>query len=78
MATPEVEEYFTKLTQRVMPKSWAQCLGEVTVTRVFLENFAGDGVRFLARGFSNPGDHPGLGLAALSPDDREAIFLDSV
>jgi 1-pyrroline-5-carboxylate dehydrogenase len=59
MATPEVEEYFTKLTQRVMPKSWAQCLGEVTVTRVFLENFAGDGVRFLARGFSNPGDHPG-------------------
>jgi len=59
MATPDVEEYFTKLTQRVMPKSWAQCLGEVTVTRVFLENFAGDGVRFLARGFSNPGDHPG-------------------
>ena len=59
IATPEVEEYFTKLTQRVMPKSWAQCLGEVTVTRVFLENFAGDGVRFLARGFSNPGDHPG-------------------
>ena len=59
MATPEVEEYFTRLTQRVMPKSWAQCLGEVTVTRVFLENFAGDGVRFLARGFSNPGDHPG-------------------
>lgn len=59
MATPEVEEYFTRLTQRVMPKSWAQCHGEVTVTRVFLENFAGDGVRFLARGFSNPGDHPG-------------------
>ena len=59
MATPDVEAYFTKLTQRVMPKSWAQCLGEVTVTRVFLENFAGDGVRWLARGFSNPGDHPG-------------------
>jgi len=59
MATPEVEAYFTKLVQRVMPKSWQQCLGEVTVTRVFLDNFAGDGVRFLARGFSNPGDHPG-------------------
>lgn len=59
LATPEVEEYFTKLTQRVMPKSWQQCLNEVVVTRVFLENFAGDGVRFLARGFSNPGDHPG-------------------
>ena len=59
LAEPEVEEYFTKLTQRVMPKSWAQCMAEVVVTRVFLENFAGDGVRFLARGFSNPGDHPG-------------------
>ena len=59
MAHTEVEEYFAKLVQRVMPKSWQQCLGEVTVTRVFLENFAGDGVRFLARGFSNPGDHPG-------------------
>ncbi len=59
LATPEVEEYFTKLTQRVMPKSWQQCLNEVVVTRVFLENFAGDGVRFLGRGFSNPGDHAG-------------------
>jgi 1-pyrroline-5-carboxylate dehydrogenase len=59
LAEPEVEKYFTKLTQRVMPKSWQQCLGEVVVTRVFLENFAGDGARFLARGFSNPGDHPG-------------------
>jgi 1-pyrroline-5-carboxylate dehydrogenase len=59
MATPDVEEFFTRLTQRVMPKSWQQCLGEINITRVFLENFAGDGVRFLARGFSNPGDHPG-------------------
>lgn len=59
LATTEVEDYFTRLIQRVMPKSWNQCLGEVVVTRVFLENFAGDGVRFLARGFSNPGDHPG-------------------
>ena len=59
LATPEVEAYFTRLTQRVMPKSWQQCLNEVVVTRVFLENFAGDGVRFLARGFSNPGDRTG-------------------
>jgi 1-pyrroline-5-carboxylate dehydrogenase len=59
LAEPDVENYFTKLTQRVMPKSWNQCLGEVTVTRVFLENLAGDGVRFLARGFSNPGNHNG-------------------
>ena len=59
LADPEVEDYFTRLLQRVMPKSWLQCKGEVVVTRVFLENFAGDGVRFLARGFSNPGDYPG-------------------
>lgn len=59
LADPDVCDYFTKLIQRVMPKTWNQCKGEVTVTRVFLENFAGDGVRFLARGFSNPGDHPG-------------------
>jgi 1-pyrroline-5-carboxylate dehydrogenase len=59
MAEQQVEDYFTRLIQRVLPKSWAQCRNEVTVTRVFLENFAGDGVRFLARGFSNPGDRPG-------------------
>ncbi len=59
LAEPAVEEYFTKLIQRVMPKSWEQSRGEVTVTRVFLENLAGDGVRFLARGFSNPGNHNG-------------------
>ena len=59
LADQEVEDFFTRLIQRVIPKSWQQCRGEVTVTRIFLENFAGDGVRFLARGFSNPGDHPG-------------------
>lgn len=59
LAEKENEDYFTRLIQRVMPKSWQQCLNEVTVTRIFLENFSGDGVRFLARGFSNPGDHPG-------------------
>jgi 1-pyrroline-5-carboxylate dehydrogenase len=59
LAEPEVEDFFTRLIQRVMPKSWNQCKAEVTVTRVFLENFAGDGVRFLGRGFSNPGDRTG-------------------
>ena len=59
LAEPEVEDFFVRLVQRVMPKSDAQCRGEVVVTRIFLENFAGDGVRFLGRGFSNPGDHPG-------------------
>ena len=59
MRDPEIELFFAKLIQRVMPKSINQCIGEVRVTRIFLENFAGDGVRFLARGFSNPGDHDG-------------------
>jgi 1-pyrroline-5-carboxylate dehydrogenase len=59
LAEKDTEDFFTRLIQRVMPKSRQQCLTEVVVTRVFLENFAGDGVRFLARGFSNPGDHAG-------------------
>ena len=59
LAEKEVSDYFTKLIMRVMPKSWNQSFGEVLVTRVFLENLAGDGVRFLARGFSNPGNHDG-------------------
>lgn len=59
LAQKDVSGYFARLIQRVMPKSLGQCEGEVIVTRVFLENFSGDGVRFLARGFSNPGDHAG-------------------
>jgi len=59
LADEATSHYFTRLIQRVMPKSWEQALGEVTVTRIYLENFSGDGVRFLARGFSNPGDRPG-------------------
>lgn len=56
---PEIEEHFARLIQRACPKSYAQAAGEVRVTRKFLENFSGDQVRFLARGFSNPGDHTG-------------------
>ena len=59
LAQDDVQDYFTRLIQRVMPKSWNQCQAEVVVTRVFLENLAGDGTRFLARGFSNPGNHTG-------------------
>jgi len=59
LAEQDVADFFAKLIQRVMPKSWNQCMAEVTVTRAFLQNFAGDGVRFLARGFSNPGDRTG-------------------
>jgi 1-pyrroline-5-carboxylate dehydrogenase len=59
MAQPEVEHFFARLIQRVSPKSYGQALGEVTVTRKFLENFTGDNVRFLARSFGVPGDHEG-------------------
>jgi 1-pyrroline-5-carboxylate dehydrogenase len=59
MRRPAVADFFARLVQRTSPKSRAQALAEVTVTRRFLENFSGDQVRFLARGFSNPGDHPG-------------------
>lgn len=59
MRRPEVERYFATLIQRVAPKSYAQAAAEVIVTRKFLENFAGDNVRFLARGFSVSGDHLG-------------------
>lgn len=59
MRKPEVADFFARLVQRVAPKHYAQAMAEVTVTRLFLENFSGDQVRFLARSFGVPGDHPG-------------------
>ncbi|CEM06404.1 unnamed protein product [Vitrella brassicaformis CCMP3155] len=56
---PEVLDFFVKCIQRVMPKSYAQCKGEMTIIRTFLENFSGDSVRFLCRGFTVAGDHLG-------------------
>lgn len=55
----QVLDYFTRLIQRVMPKSYTQARQEVTVSRAFLHNFSGDQVRFLARSFGVPGDHVG-------------------
>ena len=40
-----MEDYFTKLIQRVAPKHDAQARAEVVVTRRFLENFSGDQAR---------------------------------
>jgi len=54
-----IADYFARLIQSVMPKSYAQCVGEVAVTREFLRNFSGDQVRFLARGQTFPGDRLG-------------------
>jgi 1-pyrroline-5-carboxylate dehydrogenase len=55
----EVEQFFVRLVQRVMPKSDVQSLGEVVVTRRFFENFAGDNARYLFRSFNVSGDHDG-------------------
>lgn len=59
MRTYEGRKFFAKLIQRVMPKDDVQCYGEVDVTATFLENFAGDNVRFLAKGQTTPGDRLG-------------------
>jgi len=59
MHEPEVEEFFAKLIQRVVPKSDIQARAEVAVTRKMIENFSGDQVRFLMRSFGVPGDHLG-------------------
>ncbi|KAF2562644.1 hypothetical protein F2Q70_00018878 [Brassica cretica] len=59
LALPKVSDFFTRLIQRVAPKSYQQAAGEVFVTLKFLENFCGDQVRFLARSFAVPGNHHG-------------------
>ncbi|XP_021904709.1 delta-1-pyrroline-5-carboxylate dehydrogenase 12A1, mitochondrial [Carica papaya] len=59
LSLPKVSDFFSRLIQRVAPKSYQQAFGEVYVTQKFLENFSGDQVRFLARSFSVPGNHLG-------------------
>ncbi|XP_048431507.1 probable aldehyde dehydrogenase [Pyrus x bretschneideri] len=59
LSLPKVSDFFTRLIQRVAPKSYHQASGEVYVTQKFLENFSSDQVRFLARSFGVPGNHLG-------------------
>lgn len=59
MRRPEVEDYFVRLIQRVMPKSRAQVVGEWVVTRRFFENFTGDNPRFFQQSFNVAGDYDG-------------------
>ncbi|XP_010550612.1 PREDICTED: delta-1-pyrroline-5-carboxylate dehydrogenase 12A1, mitochondrial [Tarenaya hassleriana] len=59
LSLPKVSDFFSRLIQRVSPKSYQQAYAEVYVTRKFLENFSGDQVRFLARSFAVPGNHLG-------------------
>ena len=40
-------------------KTYEEAEKEINVSRKFLENFSGDQVRFLAKGFNTPGDHFG-------------------
>ena len=56
---PKINHHFSRLVQRTSPKSWVEASGEVNVCAAFLENFSGDNVRYLARGFSVPGNHVG-------------------
>ncbi|GMY15671.1 probable aldehyde dehydrogenase [Fagus crenata] len=59
LSLPKVSDFFTRLIQRVAPKSYHQAHAEVYVTQKFLENFSGDQVRFLARSFAVPGNYLG-------------------
>ncbi|MBI2046057.1 MAG: aldehyde dehydrogenase family protein [Parcubacteria group bacterium] len=54
-----IADYFTRLIQCVMPKSYAQAYGEVAVTRDALYNLSGDGVRSCAEWKGIPGDRMG-------------------
>lgn len=55
----DIREYFAKLINLVIPKSYEQAVGEVDVTASFLETFSGNNVRNLAKGVSTPGNHAG-------------------
>lgn len=55
----DVEERIVNEIVSVTGKTTDQAYGELVVTRKFLENFSGDQVRFLAKGFNTPGDHMG-------------------
>jgi 1-pyrroline-5-carboxylate dehydrogenase len=39
-----VADFFARLIQRVVPKSYAQAMAEVSICRTFMENFSGDQV----------------------------------
>jgi hypothetical protein len=56
MRKPEVLDFYARLIQRVAPKSYAQAMGEVIVTRKFFENFGGDQVSAMHN--TQPLDHP--------------------
>jgi len=56
---PDVADFFADAIMKCVPKSKGQALGEVKVTASFLNNFAGDNVRRLAKSFGVAGDYYG-------------------
>ena len=56
---PEIYNHFVDLINTVIPKSKVQANAEFTVCRNFIDNFAGDNVRYLAKSFHVPGDYTG-------------------
>jgi 1-pyrroline-5-carboxylate dehydrogenase len=56
---PEVLDRLARTIMAVCPKTYKGAVGEVEICKTFLQNFGGDQVRFLAKGFSVSGDHAG-------------------
>lgn len=59
LSKEETLDFFARLIQRVVPKSYHQAWYEVKVTADFLKNFAGDNPRFNAGGMQVAGDRAG-------------------
>lgn len=59
LTCPDIADYFARLINLVMPKGYEEAMAEVIVVRDFFYTLAGDGVRFLARGTTTPGDRMG-------------------
>ena len=55
----DIFQHFVDLIKTVIPKSKEQANAEFTICRNFLDNFAGDNVRYLAKSFHVPGDYTG-------------------
>jgi 1-pyrroline-5-carboxylate dehydrogenase len=59
LSSPDTHDFFARLIQRTMPKSYQQAWYEVKVTADFFKNFGGDNPRFNAGGQQVAGDREG-------------------
>ncbi|XP_058074885.1 delta-1-pyrroline-5-carboxylate dehydrogenase 12A1, mitochondrial isoform X2 [Magnolia sinica] len=77
LSLPEVSNFFTRLIQRVSPKSYQQAYAEVFVSQKFLENFSGDQVA-LVTPFNFPLEIPLLQLmGALYMGNKPTLKVDT-